>query len=251
MKDFASKDKIKAQVLNIINKNYHDLDITRKQDRSLVTQVDTEVSLLFEEYVDKNLEGWKSLSEENADSHEVSFPLMILDPIDGTRGLVDGVAESVVSAGFMASESIEDPRNSAWIFNPFTGLDIFSEDQFIPSRTVNTTSLQGLVSRSEWNKGKFSEMNLEDKIIAPRGSIAFKLGLLAVGGCDFVLSMSPKNIWDIAAGTLLCHRVGIHFYNKDGIVEKFKDCLIKGPMLWCHEKNYSQLKGLIKDELES
>jgi myo-inositol-1(or 4)-monophosphatase len=100
-----------------------------------------------------------------------------------------------------------------------------------------------MVSRSEYEKGFFNHLlNFDQKIeISPRGSIAFKLGLLASGGCDFVLSLSDKNIWDIAAGTILCHQRNIFLYQDGKKVEDLNSMRIKGPMLWAPENLAEEL----------
>ena len=48
--------------------------------------------------------------------------------------------------------------------------------------------------------------------VLPKGSIAFKLGLLAVGASHFAITKKPKNIWDIAAGTHICLKRGIFLF---------------------------------------
>ena len=71
------------------------------------------------------------------------------------------------------------------------------------------------MSRTEWDKGFFKSEELEKSIcIAPKGSIALKLGYLASGSCEFVVSKQPKNIWDIAAGTILCKERGIELLSE-------------------------------------
>lgn len=64
-----------------------------------------------------------------------------------------------------------------------------------------------LVSQSEWRKGKFDRIK-EDLTIQPSGSIARKLALLAAGVGDLVVSLNPKNDWDICGGTALVEAAG-------------------------------------------
>lgn len=67
------------------------------------------------------------------------------------------------------------------------------------------TDLDGarlLVSRSEWKKGKFNELN-EDFRLRPTGSIARKLALTVAGAADLTVSLYPKNEWDICGGAAL------------------------------------------------
>ena len=56
-----------------------------------------------------------------------------------------------------------------------------------------------LISRSESKKGRLEQIKKNFSFIET-SSIARKLALLAIGKCDLVLSVNPKNIWDIAGG---------------------------------------------------
>ena len=81
--------------------------------------------------------------------------------------------------------------------------------------------------------------------MTPKGSIALKLGFLASGACEFVISKEPKSIWDIAAGTILCKQRGIKFYL--GKVEQ-KSLDVKRlnfPLIWCREENLSHILSLL------
>jgi myo-inositol-1(or 4)-monophosphatase len=89
-----------------------------------------------------------------------------------------------------------------------------------------------LVSRSEWDSKIFSTKAGEFDLI-PRGSIAFKLALLASGAADFVVSLRPKNIWDIAAGTMLCHQRGIQLWSADTRLAELSQETYSAPLIWC------------------
>lgn len=227
--------KINQQLLEFEKKLYLKMQngqwaSSLKADQTVVTELDLFISSEFEELAKKNK--WHFYSEENY--HELIFPGMILDPIDGTKELVKHYAECAVSLALMNSSTIDDPQNFAWIYNPFTRFRCSSEDFYMHSNPLkNGELLYGMVSRSEFDKGWFKNLELN---LIPRGSIAFKLGLLASGACDFVLSVSAKNIWDIAAGTILLEKQKVHLYKLDGTqVFKLDEKKIKGPLLWCRE----------------
>ena len=44
--------------------------------------------------------------------------------------------------------------------------------------------------------------------MVPTGSVAYKLALVAAGQADAIISLAPKNEWDIAAGVLLVETAG-------------------------------------------
>ena len=210
------------------------LQINTKADKSFVTEIDLFVSKLLKEKLalEEKYKSYHFYSEEDFDV--LKFPAAILDPIDGTRELVLQRAECAVSLALMKSASIYDPENYGWIYNPFSGFNLDSSMDFINVTNKSSKKILGLVSRSEFEKGYFdSYLNDVHKIdLSPRGSIAFKLGLLAASGCDFVLSLSPKNIWDIAGGTILCAQRGIHLYQNGVKLESLDQVRLDGILIW-------------------
>lgn len=220
------------------------LGIKNKADKSLVTEIDIFISNLFKNTIKDlpNLKDHIFFSEEDHD--KFSFPCVILDPIDGTRELVRGIPECAISVGILNSPTISD--GWGWIFNPFTGLDISSDDDFLGADFGKEQKISGAVSRSEWNKGLYNDFDLNDYLIFPRGSIAFKLGLLAVGSYDFVVTKRPKNIWDIAGGSILCSQRGIYFYQNGKKIKKIHDhSKMDSCLYWCKEKYADKIKNLI------
>lgn len=233
-------DKIKQNVqLKIASINWaeHRVEKFVKEDFSLVTEVDLYISDLIHDVAKKmNL---NFFSEELQIS--MDRPCLILDPIDGTRELAKGIGECAISLSIHTKES-----DWAWIYNPFTGLDVRSDDiQANQRANIIAGKLLGLVSRSEFKKGIYDNFKCEDLDILPRGSIAFKLALLAAGACDFVYSRSSKNIWDIKAGTIICANRGIQVFHKGQEIEVGFEKRIQGDLLWCRgeykEKIYSSI----------
>ena len=213
------------------------LEIERKSDKSIVTRVDKEVSSFIENETKFLTDaGYHFFSEENPASF--GFPSIILDPIDGTRELAHGLGECVVSLAVM-----QGPESGfAWIYNPFTGLELSSLNVYVPAVTHNSENLFGYVSRSDTAKGMYKDLSLcEGVSIAARGSIAFKLSLLAGGACDFVYSRTPKNIWDIAAGTLLCWQRGFKLYQNERELKSLDQIRIDGELMWCREEVFVKL----------
>ena len=227
-----------------------DIQVDLKSDNTIVTEIDLFVSTLLKEKLQKHAEykNYTFFSEE--EFSELIFPCAILDPIDGTRELARGRAECAVSLGLMKTPELSDPANYGWLYNPFSGFNLDSDTPFVASNNKSTQKILGMVSRSEFEKGYFKDfLNIDPKIeITPRGSIAFKLGLLASGGCDFVLSLSPKNIWDIAAGSILCAQRGIKMYQNGIEVTHLDQVNVKGIMLWAPENIAHDLWAKFKIE---
>ncbi len=191
----------------------------------------TEVDQLISDFVKSSplAEGFSFYSEE--DHSELVFPALILDPLDGTRDFLEGRPECAVSAAWMKSPSLGD-SHFAVIFNPFTGLTIDSTLSPPWRPKVQPGPWTGMVSRSEWSKGLYPTPHAEVYRLIPRGSIAFKLGLLCSGACDFVVSMRPKNVWDIAAGTLLARQRGMEFWSAGKKIESLEATHYQSPLIW-------------------
>ncbi len=213
------------------------LDTKKKQDQSPVTAIDLYISNLIKEDIleSKDFSDYSFFSEEDAQNFK--YPCIILDPIDGTRELVRGVEECAVSLAIMPTPFLKD--SFAWIYNPFSGFEISTNSTFVPHpHRQEFEPLLGLISRSEWEKGFYSNHDFSKSLLAPRGSIALKLGMLAANMADYVVTRRPKNVWDIAAGTIIAHRHNIFMYQEGKKIESF----IEGensynyPIFWCREE---------------
>jgi len=206
--------------------------IKTKQDGTPVTQLDLALSQLMEVITKKHFSDCCFYSEENFGEWE--FPLLALDPLDGTKEYIAGRPEWALSVGIFESENFE---GEGWIANPVTN-EIFSSKTVKPF--VTKDKLIGEASRSEFAQGLYDNIHSEDIEIIPRGSIAYKLGKLSSGELDFVVSLRPKNIWDIAGGSLLCKAAGLEFYSQGKIVTKVGK-IYEPPLLWCHPSVFEKL----------
>lgn len=205
-----------------------------KSDNTFITEIDIKISNFFKHH--STAKGYHFYSEEEHSSLE--FPALILDPIDGTRELVAGRAECATSVAFMHSSRLSD--GYALILNPFTGFSLTTADKASWSpQKINRRPL-GLVSRSEWEANIYQGIRGEFDLI-PRGSIAFKLALLASGAADFVVSLKPKNIWDIAAGTMLCQQRGIELWSGSKKISDLGQANYSAPLIWCRPELHATL----------
>jgi myo-inositol-1(or 4)-monophosphatase len=230
----------------------NNIQIDLKDDKSVVTEIDYFVSTLLKEKLSKHPEysHYAFFSEE--DFKEYTFPCAILDPIDGTRELVKGRPECAVSLAMMKTHTIADPDNFAWLYNPFSGFSLDTKTPFVPSIDKSLQKFLALVSRSEFHKGYYNKYLDNPQLdISPRGSIAFKLGLLSSGACDFIVSLSPKNVWDIAAGTILCERRGIHFYENGVRIHTLDRQSYHGALIWAPEALAPQILEIFKSDFKN
>jgi myo-inositol-1(or 4)-monophosphatase len=188
--------------------------VREKAHDSPVTEADVEANQIIHARITTAFpqDGW--LSEETRDSDErLSKPrAWVIDPLDGTKEFIHHIPEFCVCIGL-----VEDGVPVVGVsYNPVR------EELFAGGRGVGVT-LNGapvhvsaqhdlsaariLVSRSETERGEWdayrSSLRLE-----LTGSVAYKLALIAAGRGDATFSLTPKNEWDICAGTALITAAG-------------------------------------------
>lgn len=232
---------IQSEIRSVLAKPGLDLNESRKADGSWITDVDYELTTRVEGLLSKTFPGVKIVSEEG--SHELSYPCFILDPVDGTAGLVAGNGECSLSLAFMPNANFKDANASGYIAHLFSEFEVYAD---MPSRDPVQASYDGLVSRSEWRKGLYNDaIAVKDRSIEPMGSIALKLAHLVSRNAKFVATLKPKSIWDIAAGTILYHQNGGSFFVDGHVQESLDQLLWSKPMLWGSQDDWNWLIGEI------
>jgi myo-inositol-1(or 4)-monophosphatase len=178
-----------------------------------VTEADRALDAVLRENLLREGEGW--LSEETADSPSRldKSQVWVVDPLDGTREFVKGIPEFCVSIGF-----VENGRPVAGgIFNPATNETFLGSIESgvtyngTPSQPSQRKTLEGaliLASRSEVKRGEWKAFENEAFKVRPMGSVAYKLALVSAGLADITFTLTPKNEWDVAAGTALVLSAG-------------------------------------------
>jgi len=234
-KSLAGLMKIHLDGIHDLVRQYPKAEIQFKQDGSPVTELDLFLSSHIELIMQESFPDMTFYSEEKF--NEWKFPLIALDPLDGTREYIEGRDEWAISLGLFQNEKFE---GEGWVYNPKTG-ECYDHGE--KSAFVEKAKYRGEVSRSEWKKGLFTSKSTEKFEVHPVGSIAYKLGRLSNGKCDFVVSLQPKNIWDIAGGTLLCKEAGMKFYS-EGKEVTFVQKLYQPPLLWCRPELFSELSKI-------
>ena len=200
----------------IIMKYYrHDYEIKEKGYHNPVTTADNEA----DDYLRKTLVGARPgygwLSEETVDSKDrlKKEKVWIVDPLDGTKEFIEGVPQFVVSVGL-----VKNGKPIVGILhNPVTGETFHaSEDsgtflnneKFKVSEKDSTKEMTILNSRSESRRGLWEPFKENFKKLEPIGSVAYKMGLTAVGKADVFATLRPKNEWDVCAGVCLINEAG-------------------------------------------
>jgi myo-inositol-1(or 4)-monophosphatase len=224
------------QSINGIVQKYPHALVQYKPDGSPVTELDLALSSFVEGILREHFPHITFYSEEKFSDWK--FPLLALDPLDGTREYILGRDEWAISVGLFEDQHF---LGEGWVYNPKTGELVTEEVPGVGFQKKN--HYRGEVSRSEWESGLFTGKSTRTFEIVPMGSIAYKLGRLAAGKCDFVVSLKPKSIWDIAGGSLLCMNRGMKFYCKGTEVTHVSK-LYDPPLLWCHEELFPSLSEI-------
>ncbi|OAI44201.1 hypothetical protein AYO43_09470 [Nitrospira sp. SCGC AG-212-E16] len=189
-------------------------DVQTKRDRSPVTTVDHEVNRILHDMQRQEFpqDGW--LSEESPDdpARLTNARVWIVDPIDGTKALVNRVPEFCISAalierGVPVVAAILNPSTDE-LFTAVRGGGLFLNDIRITLSPVHDLN-HPLIMVNAWEfRGNRWATLAETAQCRPMYSIANALALVAAGRVQAVLTIEPENEWDLAAGVLLIEESG-------------------------------------------
>jgi myo-inositol-1(or 4)-monophosphatase len=188
--------------------------VAEKGPDNPVTKADLEANACIRKLVADAFpdDGW--LSEETADSTDrlAKRRVWVVDPLDGTKEFIQHIPEFCVCVALVENGS---PLVAAE-YNP--AADRLYSAVRGGGATVNgararvsTTALVPdavvLASRSEDKRGEWDPFKSRCHVQLT-GSVAFKLAELSTGAGDSTFTLTPKNEWDICAGTLLVQEAG-------------------------------------------
>ena len=208
----------------IIMKYYRDdYEIKEKGYHNPVTTADNEAeSFLKSELINARPDyGW--LSEETVDSEDRlgKERVWIVDPLDGTKEFIEGVPQFVVSVALVENGVpiigvLHNPVTKETFYASIGNGTYFDDVIHNCSVKESTTDMVILNSRSETRKGLWEPYKQHFKKLKPIGSVAYKMGLTAIGKADIFATLRPKNEWDICAGTCLINEAGGKVINLNG-----------------------------------
>ena len=91
-----------------------------------------------------------------------------------------------------------------------------NEERFEVTKKDSIKEMTILNSRSETRRGLWEPFKNSFKRLEPIGSVAYKMGLTAVGKADIFATLRPKNEWDVCAGVCLINEAGGKSINLNG-----------------------------------
>lgn len=156
--------------------------------------------------------GWLSEETEDDGARLAHATLFVIDPIDGTVSFMKQKPEWTIAAAI-----VHDRRPiAACVYNPVT--EEFYAAASGGGATLNGAPIRasargelegcrmiapkGMLEHPSWAR-PWPAMHIET-----RGSLAYRLALVAEGKFDAMLGLSTKHDWDIAAADLIVHEAG-------------------------------------------
>ena len=214
----ATVRKAGAKVREMVNNGF---DVKSKSDHSPVTTVDIEVNRILQDMQSREfpLDGW--LSEESPDDPtRLTRPrVWIVDPIDGTKALVNRRPEFCISAalverGIPVVAAILNPSTEE-LFSAVRGGGLFMNGSRVT--LPPTDDIQPVIMVNAWDlrTDRWSTL-VETTQCRPMYSIAYALALVATGRVQAALSIESESEWDLAAGVLLIEESGGTVCDKEG-----------------------------------
>ncbi|MGH7148518.1 MAG: 3'(2'),5'-bisphosphate nucleotidase CysQ [Nitrospiraceae bacterium] len=202
--------KAGAKVRELIRVGF---EVQTKHDRSPVTTVDHEVNRILHEMQRREFprDGW--LSEESPDdpARLTHTRVWIVDPIDGTKALVNRMPEFCISAalverGAPVVAAILNPSTDE-LFTAVRGGGLFLNGARVTLSPAHDFNPVIMVSEWEFQSHRWSTL-AETTRCHPMYSIANALALVATGRIQAAITIEAENEWDLAAGVLLIEESG-------------------------------------------
>ncbi|HLK12873.1 MAG TPA: 3'(2'),5'-bisphosphate nucleotidase CysQ [Candidatus Binatia bacterium] len=198
------------------------IEAREKSHDSPVTAADLEADAIIRARIAAAFpdDGW--LSEETADSTERlgKRRVWIVDPLDGTKEFIQHIPEfcvcvALVEAGRpIVAVEYNPAADRLYVASRGDGTTVNGTAARV-STTARVADAVVLASRSEDKRGEWDAFKPRCRVTLT-GSVAFKLAELASGRGDATFTLTPKNEWDICAGTLLVEEAGGRVTGLDG-----------------------------------
>ena len=204
-----------------------DFEVEMKGHDDPLTAADRDSNACIQEAILRAFptDGW--LSEETADSTErlTKRRVWIVDPLDGTKEFTQHIPEFCVCIAL-----VEDGRPIVAVeINPAAerlycavrgqGTTVNGEPARVSAQR-DVAHAEVLASRSEDRRGEWDVFKRRCRVVLT-GSVAFKLAELSTGHGDATFTLTPKNEWDICAGSLLVEEAGGRVTGLDGMPLRF------------------------------
>ena len=227
-------------------------DVWYKSGNSPVSKADVEIDQFLKSEFAANRPDYGWLSEETEDdpTRIDKERVVIVDPIDGTRGFINGSKEWCIS---IAIANGERPETSV-LFCP-------ALDQLFAARRGNGLLTEN-VSQQSATPGDRPLVTGSNKIIdhikrhdkSPFDvsqfipSLAYRLALVAVGQLDGAFAKAGAKEWDVVAADLILEESDCVLRDKHGSTLTYNNRSVSVPeLIAAKEQNFVSIKNLAND----
>ena len=212
----------------------HNPKIWHKEGNSPVTEADFAVDSYLKKVLLEARPDYGWISEETADErpNRGYQRLFVVDPIDGTRGFIEGknnwcVSIAIIENGRPLCGVLHCPVTNEHFLAPVNGKAYNNND--VLAIADDDHLRRPIVScAGSWMK-KISPKLRQDYIFkADVPSLAYRLALFASGKVDMVLVRPNAHDWDIAAADIIVECAG------GALFDRQKRLIIYGKEPFCH-----------------
>lgn len=193
--------------------------------------------------------GW--LSEETEDSHERlnSQRVIIADPIDGTRGFIDGrdewcISVAIVENGRPIEAILHCPAlQRTFLATRSQGLEVLELEKASPNtmqKPYVTGSKKLIETMQELPGAPFEVMEFVP-------SLAYRLAMVATGELDGAFARAGASEWDIAAADLILEESGCKLTDGKNKIITYNRPKVHVPnLIATHNNRYEEIFVLAK-----
>ena len=171
--------------------------------------------------------GWLSEETEDSTARLATKRQFVIDPIDGTRAFIDGRPDwahalAVVTNGMVTEGVIYLPMRDM-LFSAAHGQGATMNDAIIRVTDADHATATVLATKPNFDGHYWKDGQTPPIKRAFRSSLAYRLGLVAQGEFDGMLTLRPSWEWDIAAGALIVAEAGGTVSDQHGAPLRFNN----------------------------
>jgi len=163
--------------------------------------------------------GWLSEETDDNDERLSAKRVFVVDPIDGTRGFIEGKKQWCVSIAVVENNRpvvgvLECPVLGETVTAAAgNGACLNNARIAVPKKSASTIVMTGPRAFTT-DVGKGLPEDTESTPFVP--SLAYRIGLVAMGRVDVALARASARDWDLAAADLIAHEAGARLSDLQG-----------------------------------
>lgn len=238
-KDLELLQNVAIEAGRIALKYYKsDNEVWMKPGDSPVSQADFAVN----DYLQKHLQGeranygWISEETEDNDKRLDQNRVFIVDPIDGTRGFINGLDQWCISIAIVENDRpvaavLECPALNESYSAAVNSSSSLNGDVLIGAQASNITKVTGSRKINDLINAD-SDGHVHATEFVP--SLAYRIAMVANGSIDVAFARPGAHEWDLAAADLILENTGGCLIDKNGRPLKYnRRKLHQGSLIAC------------------